>query len=159
MAALFVVGPSVTYAGEITWPDDAIPVPHLVDSFIVAECADYAGTTDEDIDACIAGERFGYRATVMMLSDSEIGEYAAERYRACRAGLGAHEGRFHRRRAECIGSSFHFVWRFESTRQASLPEPDPYVKTAVENDPSTRLSAYLVSFTKQTAQDRQEGER
>lgn len=159
MAALLVVGPSVTSAGEIRWPDEAIPVPNLVHGFIVAECVDYAGTTDEDIDACIAGEWSGYRATVMMLSDPEIGEHAAERYRACRAGLGAHGGRFYRRRAECIGGSFHFVWRFESARRASLPEPDPHARIAVENAPSTRLHGHPVSLAEQPAQNRRESER
>ena len=131
IVALLFVGPSVTFAGKVNkWPDAAIPVPHLVHTFIVAECLDYAGTTDEDIDACVAGERYGYRATVMMLSDPEIGEKAAERHRACRAGLGMHGGRYHRRRAECIGNSFRYMWRFQSTRRASIPEPDPLLRTA-----------------------------
>ena len=125
IVALLFVGPSATLAGGvISWPDAEIPVPHLVHTFIVAECLDYAGTTDEDIDACVAGERHGYRATVMMLFDSEIGEKAAERYRACRAGLGMHGGRFYRRRAECIGNSFRYMWRFQSTRRAAITEPD-----------------------------------
>jgi hypothetical protein len=97
-------------------------VPDLVDAFIAAECADYAGMTDEASDACVAGERSGSRAPAMMLSDPRLGEMAAERYRACRAGLGMHGGRFHRRRAECIGGSFRYVWRFEETTRASLPE-------------------------------------
>ena len=152
--ALLIVGPSVALAGwVIKWPDAAIPVPHLVHTFIVGECLDYAGTTDEDIDACVAGERYGYRATVMMLSDSEIGERAAERYRACRAGLGMHGGRFHRRRAECIGHSFRYVWRFQSTRHASIPEPDPRLRTAVEGAPSTRPNDRPMTLTEEIARD------
>ena len=155
IVALLFVGPSVTFAGGvIKWPDAAIPVPHLVHTFIVAECLDYAGTTDEDIDACVAGERYGYRATVMMLSDSEIGEKAAERYRACRAGLGMHGGRFHRRRADCIGNSFRYMWRFQSTRRASIPEPDLLLRTAVEDAPSTSLNDHLVPRTEENAQHR-----
>ncbi len=140
IVALLFVAPSVTFADVvIKWPNAAIPVPHVVHTFIVAECLDYAGTTDEDIDACIAGERYGYRATVMMLSDPEIGEKAAERHRACRAGLRMHGGRFHRRRADCIGKSFRYKWRFQSTRRASIPEPDPLLRTAVE-DADTRVA-------------------
>ena len=97
--ALLVLGSSGTFAAEM-WPDPGIPVPPLVHMFILAECQDYAGAIDEDLGGCIAGEGHGYRATVMMLSDPETGELAAERYQACRAGLGMHGGRFHRRRAE-----------------------------------------------------------
>ena len=134
MAGLLVAGPSVALAGGIKWPDAEIPVPPLVHSFIVAECLEYAGSADEDVDACIEGERAGYSATLMMLSDTEIGELAAARYRACRAGLGAEGGRFHRRRAECIGSSFHYVWRFHSTKRAALPGLYQPVRAALGND-------------------------
>lgn len=102
----------------IHWPQSDIAVPHLVARYIHAECWDYAGTTGESVDECLAGERSGYRATVMMLQDLEQGEKAAERYRACAAGLGEFGGRFHRRRAECIGNSLNIFWRFEETDRA-----------------------------------------
>ena len=125
-AGLLILGAQVAQAGdEIRWPDTAIPVPPFVHDFILAECLDYAGSSEEDLDACVAGERLGYRAVVMMLSNSETAEDAAERYRACRVGLGMHGGRFHRRRAECIGHAFRYIWRFESTSRASLEAPEP----------------------------------
>lgn len=106
--------------GELRWPNPQIAVPPEVQRFIVAECHYYKATSDETVDACIRGEGYGYRAVVMMLMDEEDGERAAERYRACRAGLGALGGRFHRRRAECIGGSLGYVWRFEFSRRAAL---------------------------------------
>lgn len=125
-AGLLMLGAQVAQAGgELRWPDTAIPVPALVHDFILAECVDYAASSEEDIDACVAGERHGYRAVVMMLSDPETAEKAAERYRACRVGLGLHGGRFHRRRADCVGHAFRYIWRFESTSRASLEAPDP----------------------------------
>ena len=155
IAALFVVAPDITFAAEeIKWPDNSILVPHFADAFIGAECLDYAGTTDEDIDACVAGERAGYRATVMMLSDPEIGEKAAARYRACAAGLGMHGGRFYRRRAECIGGSFLYKWRFETTRRASLTEPEPAIKTATEEPPPASPNDDPLILTKRATQDR-----
>ena len=102
----------------IKWPDNNIAVPHLVLQYIHAECWDYAGTTLETVNECLAAERSGYQATVMMLQDRESGQKAAERYRACAAGLGSFGGRFHRRRAECIGRSFRYIWRFEDTERA-----------------------------------------
>lgn len=133
VAVLLIAGTRVTLAsGELRWPDAEIPVPSFVHSFIVAECLDYAGSTEEDVDACVAGERFGYRATVMMLSNPETSEEAAERYRVCQTGLGMHGGRFHRRKAECIGSTFRYKWRFESTRHASIQESDPVVTIRYE---------------------------
>lgn len=109
---------------RLMWPDESIPVPHLVHSFIVAECSHNASVTGEDTTTCISEESSGYRATVMMLSDPATGEKAAERYRACRAGLGTEAGRFHRHRAQCMGGSFQYVWRFQSTRRASIDAPD-----------------------------------
>ena len=48
VAILFIAWPKVTLAGgELRWPDAEIPVPPLVDDFIVSECLDYAGTTEE----------------------------------------------------------------------------------------------------------------
>ena len=70
----------------------------------------------------------------MMLSDPETAEEAAERYRVCQAGLGAYGGRFHRRRAGCIGNSLGYRWRFESTRRASIQEAEPGVRLADKVD-------------------------
>lgn len=130
-AALLVVGSGTALAGPMKWPDPEIFVPDLVSTFIAAECHEFAGTAEEGIEACIAGESHGYRAVVMMLSDPAIGERAAERYRACRAGLGLQGGRFHRRRAECIGNSFEIHWRFGDTRRASVLPPDQPLTTAM----------------------------
>ncbi|MES0824251.1 hypothetical protein [Ruegeria sp. SCP11] len=107
-------------AGELAWPDANIPVPSKSETFILSECTKYKGSTEENVEECINGERYGYRAVVMMLTDEAAGERAAERYRACRAGLGDNGGRFHRRRAECIGRSLGIIWRFEVTQKASL---------------------------------------
>lgn len=123
--ALVAFGTNAAFTDcRLMWPDEAIPVPHLVQSFIASECWNRGDGTDEAVDICISEERSGYRATVMMLSDPEIGEMAAERYRACQAGLGTQAGRFHRHRAQCIGSSFQYVWRFQSTRRASMYQSD-----------------------------------
>lgn len=113
---LFVAGPS--WGGEIKWPDSEIKVPSLVLEFIVAECLDHFGSAGSESDACVRAEQAGYRATVMMLTDPTIGTKAAERYRACAAGLWAQVGRFHRHKATCIGTAFRYVWRFESTSRA-----------------------------------------
>ena len=110
-------------ACQINWPDPDIPVPPLVRSFISDECLAFDRERDGDWQSCIRSEEYGYRAVVMMLSDAQIGQTAAERYRACRQGLGAADGRFHRRRAECMGWSFGYVWRFEYTRRPSLDGP------------------------------------
>lgn len=136
-ATLLGVGLGSASAGSMKWPDPQIPVPELVITFIVAECVEFAGTADEHVDACVAGESHGYRAVVMMLSDPLIGDQAAERYRACRAGLGTQGGRFHRRRAECIGGAFAFHWRFEDTRRASVLPPEQRLKSAGAHEAAT----------------------
>jgi hypothetical protein len=100
-------------ACEIRWPDSEINIPPLVQKYIQDECNKYVGTTEESLAKCIDGEEYGYRAVVGMLSDPLIGKTAAQRYRACAAGLGDFGGRFHRRKAECIGSNLNFIWRFE----------------------------------------------
>lgn len=100
---------------KIVWPNAEIPIPTLVHDFILSECARYAGTTEESVDDCVTAEGYGYRAVVTILADAQMGEKAAERYRACAAGLGDHGGRFHRRKAECIGGSLGLKWRFEFT--------------------------------------------
>lgn len=102
---------------KIVWPDAEIPVPSLVRDFIASECHRYSGTTEENLDECITAEYYGYRAVVTILADARAGDKAAERYRACAAGLGDFGGRFHRRKAECIGGSLGLVWRFEFTSQ------------------------------------------
>lgn len=104
-------------ACKIVWPNAEIPIPTLIQDFILSECIRYKGTTEETIDDCMVGESYGYRAVVTTLNDAQIGEKAAERYRACAAGLGDFGGRFHRRKAECIGGSLGLVWRFEFSSQ------------------------------------------
>lgn len=106
-------------AAEIKWPDPNIPVPPLVQDYIVAECHYYKGFSEESVRDCILEERYGYRAVVMMLADPKMGEGFAERYRDCAVGLGDQGGRFHRRKAECMGGALCYVWRFEFTREAS----------------------------------------
>lgn len=115
------VGPLAAHS-LIKWPDPSVEVPKLVRSYIVRECIAYKGTSEETVDECIQGEAYGYRAVVEMLTKPDTGEEAAERYRACAAGLGDFGGRFHRRKAECIGTAFDYVWRFEFTRRASLSQ-------------------------------------
>lgn len=105
---------------EIRWPNPDIVVPEKVRAYIAWECGKYAGQSEESVADCIRGERYGYRAVVGMLTDPETGERAAARYRACAAGLGDFGGRFHRRKAECIGGSFGFAWRFEYSRHAAV---------------------------------------
>lgn len=107
---------------EVKWPDPEIFVPPLVLEFIDAECDDHTPATGEGRAACVEGEKAGYRATVMMLIAPETGERAAERYRACAAGLRMAGGRFHRRRAECIGHTIGYHWRFEHHSRARLRE-------------------------------------
>lgn len=108
---------------EVRWPNPDIQVPPLVQSYIAAECELYEGFSEESVQECILGERYGYRAVVAMLSGSEYGEGYAARYRMCATGLGDLGGRFHRRRAECMATVYLFVWRFEFTRQASVEQP------------------------------------
>ncbi len=110
-------------ACELKWPNAQITIPDEVHRFILIECIKYKGWTEESVDACIEGESYGYRAVVTMLMDPETAETSAERYRACRAGLGDQGGRFHRRRAECIGIGFGYIWQFEFSRRASLLPP------------------------------------
>ena len=102
---------------EIRWPNAEIAIPTLVRDFIVSECNGYQGASDESLEDCIIGESYGYRAVVTVLVDTQTGAKAAERYRACAAGLGDFGGRFHRRKAECIGGSLGIVWRFEFSSQ------------------------------------------
>ena len=106
LVAILVVpfGPASS-AGRLWWPDRTIDVPPAIRSFIHAECVDHARDSQSDLRDCINAEVAGYRATVEMLNDPATGQKAAERYRACRAGLGTIGGRFHRRRAQCIGGS------------------------------------------------------
>ena len=114
------LGASSASACEIKWPNANYVVPPAVMSFIVDECLRYEETTEESVQECIRGEKYGYRAVVTLLADEITHDVATERFRACRAGLGDLGGRFHRRRAECMGSSFGIVWRFEFTRDASF---------------------------------------
>lgn len=125
LATILVAAGSLTIlsgTGVPRWPDLSVPVPPLVRQFILAECQEADGTTEEDFGACVAAESLGYRATVMMLTDRESGEAASERYRACRGGLGTEGGRFHRRRAVCMGYFFGVAWRFEPTQRAEPGE-------------------------------------
>jgi hypothetical protein len=115
----FLPGGLFAQGCDIRWPDGEIPVPSEVMAFIASECRMFQGSSEEDVPACMDAERYGYRAVVSMLTEDATGEMAAERYRACRAGLGAEGGRFHRRRAECMGSSLGILWRFEFMRKAA----------------------------------------
>lgn len=117
VAFIFVVG-SGGLRCEIKWPDREISVPPLVVEFIAAECLDHFGATGSEWDACVESERAGYRATVMMLADPRTGVKAAERYRACKAGQWVTAGRFHRHKAQCIGASLGYIWRFKDTARA-----------------------------------------
>lgn len=111
------LGPASS-AGRLWWPDRTIDVPPAVRSFIYAECVDHTPGSAADIGDCINAEMAGYRATVEMLNDPVLGMEAAERYRACAAGLGTVGGGFHRRRAQCIGGSLGIKWRFETAGKA-----------------------------------------
>ena len=125
-AVLLAILPGSLWAEAcvIAWPDVRIPVPPDVSSFISAECHEFRGSSEENVSSCIRGEKLGYRAVVQMLEDGIDGEVAAERYRSCRNGLGSEGGRFHRRRAECMGSSLGYIWRFEFTRRTSRSPRD-----------------------------------
>ncbi|MEO3431247.1 hypothetical protein AAFN88_20495 [Pelagibius sp. CAU 1746] len=159
IAALLVLVPGAALAAnEIKWPDAAIPVPPLIQAFIVAECLDHAGTTGEDADTCVTREEFGYRAVVMMLTDAETAEKAAERYRSCRSGLGMQGGRFHRRRADCIGGTFLYKWRFQDTRRAAIPAPEPTVRSAAGITGATGSNITLGPHLEQSAQARHPSE-
>jgi len=108
---------------KIKWPNPNISVPAEVGHYIVSECHRYRGFAEESVADCIRGERYGYRAVVMLLTDPVDGEKFAERYRGCQVGLGDLGGRFHRRRAECMSTVAEYVWRFEFTREASGGRP------------------------------------
>lgn len=59
-----------------------------------------------------------------MLVNARTGETVAERYRACRLGLGVQGGRFYRHRAACMGMSLGLCWRFEFSQRAAIEGPD-----------------------------------
>ncbi len=118
-------------ASEIKWPDPTIPVPARVQAFIVAECRAFAAAIGESLEECIDGESYGYRATVEMLRDEAHGEAAAVRYRACQSGPGRDGGRFHRRKADCIGRAFGIVRQFEYTDRAEFRDPDAMRRAGV----------------------------
>jgi len=109
-------------AGDLKWPDPELRVPPLVKSFILRECKMAEGNPVESVNECIIAEQYGYRAVVAMLTDEETGELAAVKYRACRAGLGAIGGRFHRNKADCISAPLDIAWRYEFSREASLED-------------------------------------
>ena len=113
--SLLLASPTPADACKIVWPNAEVAVPSLVRDFIWSECTRYMGSSEESVDDCVIGESYGYRAIVTILADAQVGENAAERYRACAAGLGDFGGRFHRRKAECIGGSLGVIWRFEFT--------------------------------------------
>ena len=110
-------------AVELRWPDPGIAIPPLVHQFILSECRDHRHTSAESIAACIFGERQGYRAVVMMLTDETTGEMAAARYRECGNDVVDPGGAFHRTRATCIGRSFNYRWQFEFIDEAVLRMP------------------------------------
>ena len=110
---------SALAAYDLKWPDADIPGPPLVHDYIVRECHNYKGFSEERIQDCILEERYGYRAVVMMLADLKRGDGFAERYRDCAVSLGDLGGRFHRRKAECMSTVARYRWRFEFTREAA----------------------------------------
>jgi hypothetical protein len=130
VVALFLASLNIASATELKWPNANITIAPQIQAFIVEECHKYKGFSEESLQACIRGERYGYQAVITILTDDALGERAAERYRACRAGLGDYGGRFHRRRAECIGSSFRYTWRFEFSRRASVQHEKTIVEVA-----------------------------
>lgn len=104
---------------QIRWPDPEVAVPPLVQSFISAECLSAKGTSEETVDECIQAERYGYRAVVTMLSEEDTAQRAIERYRICSGGLGSLGGKFHRRKAVCIGKPLRYAWQFEFMQKAA----------------------------------------
>ena len=120
VVALFWALFAGTAHSDIAWPDPSIPIPGNVRTFIVSECVEYQGWSEETVSECIKREKYGYRAVVTMLMDKELGERAAERYRGCTVGLGKIGGRFHRRKAVCISKAYQIVWRFEYSEETSL---------------------------------------
>lgn len=119
-AVIWLASQTPLFAFDIKWPDADIPVPPMVHAFIVTECDSYKGSSEENVQECISGERYGYRAVVMMLTDPVRGDEFADLYRDCRAGLGDLGGRFHRRRAECMSCVVRYVWQFEFMQRASV---------------------------------------
>ncbi len=139
-ALIWLTSTTGVAAIEIRWPDADIPVPLLVHDYIVAECHSYKGYSEESIHDCILGERYGYRAVVMMLADPKLGDGFAERYRDCAAGLGDLGGRFHRRKAECMSWVLCYVWRFEFTREASNGQWDAIVEASNRSRPPDAIA-------------------
>lgn len=119
----FGAGQASAHCCGLSWPDPDIPVPDEVRTFIRAECRAAQGPTAEpeaeSEAACISAEAYGYRAQVMMLTDENIAETAAERYRVCGGGMGTIGGKYHRRRADCMGIVLEITWRFEFSREAA----------------------------------------
>ncbi len=142
VALVFVLAPGAHAASEcrIVWPNANIPIPAEVSAFIDSECwASRMSDGEEDIASCKQREAYGYRAVIQMLTDPVTGDRAAELYRTCRVGLGTQGGRFHRRRAECIGSSLGYVWRFEFTLRASVETygaPEYFATNSAANQPT-----------------------
>mgnify|MGYP001812969648 FL=1 len=108
-------------ACKIAWPDANIPIPEEVRAFIGSECHEFHGWSEETLDECISGERYGYCAVVTILMNQELGKKAAERYRGCATGLGRLGGKYHRRKAECVSAALGLRWRFSYSRETSLP--------------------------------------
>lgn len=125
--AVLVVAASPCLAfDEFRWPDPDIPVPARVEDFVLAECVEFSGSYEESVDECVRAERFAYRAVVTMLTEAETSARAAERYRICSGGLGRLGGKFHRRKAACIGKPLRIAWRFEFMQKAAL-ERDEHI--------------------------------
>lgn len=129
VALVSVICAPAASACEIKWPNANISVPSEVHAYIVSECNKYKGFSEETVDSCIRGERYGYRAVVMLLADPADGGKFAELYRSCQVGLGDLGGRFHRRRAECMSTVVRYVWRFEFVQQAAIDDAITHVHT------------------------------
>lgn len=141
-AVIWLTSATGIAACEIKWPDPDIQVPPLVQTYIVSECHAYKGFSEENVDDCVRGERYGYRAVVEMLADPVRGVEFAARYRGCAVGLGDLGGRFHRRKAECLATAYLYVWRFEFTRQASVEPLDMNREPLIRGSGPTEFAQY-----------------
>ncbi len=135
---------------DVRWPDLGIEIPPRVQTFILAECIETGGTVEETKDECIRAERFGYRAVVTMLKEEETALKSAERYRTCSGGLGSIGGKFHRRKAYCIGKPQGIEWRFEYTQKAALEpgtrNPDARGTAPMTTGPAPAETEIALSF-------------
>lgn len=122
-------------ACRLNWPNAEVEVPGDVLTFIAAECRAARGSSEETEAECVRAEAYGYRAQVTMLTDPEIAEAATARYRACSGGMGMIGGKFHRRKADCMGGAFEIIWRFEFSRETHVRGAHPVRFADAAGDP------------------------